>query len=251
MTAYPALPNQSAERLLALEGDELDAAVAGAAIQKGQGGPLDTRVVDRLVEALEDLRTSLGQLGGKKSKRWDEFEVPAAIIVHRAMLGTGPDVQGDPDFWRWLAVTKLRDVVNWRYVATEGMHAPLANFGIGNNLENLVYRLWLRGDIGYTPGAEDPYELARVGGRDFWRSHVFRQGYGNCRPLVHALLRLQSDNIPGYPRLTDGEVRELAKLLARLRTNVYYEVLSADDARDLVLGEVSAHIRPRGGAGDG
>jgi hypothetical protein len=148
-----------------------------------------------LKDVLRDLKNKLNEIRSKyplilrpHDPSGGKFESEACSIVH-STLPPDPCMLGDYEWWTWLAIVRFRDLVEWRYGPSKPT-AP-ANFGIGSGSENLLYRMWLRADIGYDPKRKDPYELARRGDQDFWRSHVFRQSYGRCRTLVRALILYQ------------------------------------------------------------
>lgn len=149
------------------------------------------------------------------------FEAEAAPEVHRT-FPTHPAL-ADAEFWIWLAVSHCEEVVRRRY---SGSLNP-QNFGVGGAGENLLYRLWLRAEIAFNAAAEDNYALARFGDIDFWRSHIFRQGYGDARTFVRALLEFQFPAQTGRkPRLKIAEIRALAKQLKRARSNLMFEVMN-------------------------
>lgn len=202
---------------------------------KGSGPNLPESHLNEIERQLWSLRSNFPNQLRPRDPRGGKFEAEACEIVHRNIPRDDPAMLADPDFWTYLSVVKLRDLVEWRY----GGRAKLENFGLGpDHKEGLVYRLWLRGELGFDPGnAQDPYRLAKMGDQDFWRSHVFRQSYGQCRNLVHALLRFQFD--AGKPVLSTEQIRELAKRLRRLQANVIFETLSADEAAEIVEREAA------------
>lgn len=192
-----------------------------------------------LAEALYMIRSRYPDRLGRRHPAGGRFEAEACSEVHR-LLPFDPDMLADHEFWTWLAVFHFRELVEWRHGGDTGRAAP-ANFGIGNGSENLLYRMWLRADAGYCPDKIDPYELARCGDQDFWRSHVFRQGYGRCRSLVRALVRYQfPDGSVDGATLRIPEIRELAKRLRRLHPNVVFEYLDEESASRLVAKEAEA-----------
>ncbi|WP_326914464.1 hypothetical protein [Sphingopyxis chilensis] len=160
------------------------------------------------------------------------FEVVAGPEIH-AVLPDHPAL-ADPEFWIWLALVPCASIVRWRY----GEGNNTRNFGLGGPGENFMYRLWLRAEIGYFEESDDVYALARVGDIDFWRSHVFRQGYGDVRHFVRALVRYQfpADN-GGKPRLKTVEIRELAKRLKRARSNLMFELMTMERASQFIESE--------------
>jgi hypothetical protein len=208
-----------------------------------------------ILAELKDLRDKLIRL--KKSfpaklKKRDplggKFEADACSIVHAALASVDRNVLADRGFWTWLALDWLADVLEWRF-GTEGRPAQAANYGIGTRTENMFFRLWLRGELGKAEG-KDPYELAKSGDQDLWRSHLLRQNYANARNIVRSLLKLQAGRLrvesKTAKRLASGDeptgIRMLAKRLKRLRANVIFEYLTIPQADALVF-ELSADLK--------
>jgi len=204
-----------------------------------RGEPVDEQrvlVVRDLATTLYKIKSKFPERLGRRDPEGGKFEAEACPELHQA-LPFDPQMLADYEWWMWLAVFHCRQLVDWRHGGETGLAAP-ANFGIGNGSENLFYRMWLRADAGYDPTRSDPYQLARRGDQDFWRSHVFRQGYGRCRSLVRALILYQfPDGSAGSPSLKTGEIRELAKRLRRLHPNVFFEYMDANAAYELVRAE--------------
>jgi hypothetical protein len=142
----------------------------------------------------------------------------------------------DPDFWTWLATVHFRDVVEWRYNNPE-KGCDLGNYGIGSRAENLIYRFWLRGELGYDKNTADPYELTRRGDIDFWRSHVFRRRFASARSFVRAWLKFQFPFDGSVSKLTIGQIRELVKRVNRVKTNLVLELLDEGEATSLINDE--------------
>ena len=202
---------------------------------RGSGEDVEPRLVE-LARKLDEIRSNYPPVLKQRDPRGGAFEAEACVEVHRR-LPFDPAMLADHDWWTWLAVFYFRELVDWRHGFEKRTAAP-ANFGIGARNENLLYRMWLRADIGYDPDRRDPYELARRGDQDFWRSHVLRQGYGRCRELVKALVIYQFSNSAQHgPTLRTDELRELAKRLRRIQANVMFECLDRDAALELVRSE--------------
>ncbi|MBY3558578.1 hypothetical protein [Rhizobium laguerreae] len=178
------------------------------------------------------LEKAISTLGADGKQAGSEFEASAAPLIHQ-LLPEHPAL-ADPEFWIWLVVGYGREIIRWRYGETKN----LSNFGIGGAGENLFYRLWLRAEIAHAPETDDPYRLARYGDIDFWRSHIFRQSYGDARVFARALLEFQypaSRN--GKSRLKIIQIRSLAKHLKRARSNLMFEVMSAARATQFIESE--------------
>lgn len=215
-------------------GDQLD---EKAVVEpRGSGDDDIERVLPDLARKLYEIKLRYPARLRRRDPAGGKFEAEACAEIHRA-LPFNPLMLADYEWWTWLAVFHFRELVDWRHGSETRVAAP-ANFGIGNGSENFLYRMWLRADAAYDPGRADPYELARRGDQDFWRSHVFRQGYGRCRELVRALVLYQfPDGSGGAPTLKIDEIRELAKRLRRMHANVLFECLTREAAYDLVRTE--------------
>lgn len=232
---YVALKSQHAlETLEALRrGDPVDE--ARVVEVRGSGDDVE-RLLPDLSERLYEIKSKYPQSLRRRDPAGGAFEAEACVEIHRA-LPFDSMMLADYEWWTWLAVFRFREFVDWRHGSETSGAAP-ANFGIGKGAENLLYRMWLRADIGYDPRLPDPYELARRGDQDFWRSHVFRQGYGRCRQLVRALVLYQfPDGSSGTPTLKIGEMRELAKRLRRMHPNIVFEYLDEKSASELARHE--------------
>ena len=172
-----------------------------------------------------------------------QLKIVLQVFERRLDLGeldVDPLALADHEFWIWLAVVQYADIVEWRF-GTTGRHAKPANYGIGQRIENLFFRVWLRAELVKDPKAKDPYHLARTGDQDLWRSHILRQAYANSRLIAKALLRLQAGQL-SVKKLTVENVRELAKRLRRLHANVVFEFLTFSQAEGIVL-ELSSDLK--------
>ncbi|NWG75489.1 MAG: hypothetical protein HXY24_12920 [Rubrivivax sp.] len=203
---------------------------------RGEGPELDMSFIPTLVRELAALKAKYGNDGMRSQKKANQFEAEAARVIHQTVK-VPSEVLGDPDFWLWLAVVHFSDIVEWRYGNPE-KGTGLPNYGIGARSENLLYRLWLRADLVFDEKSDDRYHLAGRGQIDFYRSHLFRQGYANARNFARALLRFQypSDDATA-PHLKVDDIRELVKRLRRLRANLFVEILDEKECRKIIEDE--------------
>lgn len=185
-----------------------------------------------------DLFAKLENLSGGDpvKKRGDprgaEFEIAAAPLIHEA-LPSDPAL-ADPRFWTWMTMTFGQKLVNWRYEAKP----DLANFGAGSAVENLMFRIWLRAEVSFSPELADPYELAKVGDIDFWRSHIFRQSYADARVFARALINFQFPlGNQRKARLSIDDIRALVKRLKKARTNLQFELMASERASRFIQEE--------------
>lgn len=201
--------------------------------------PIAERAIAELMRLLE---TSDGSAA---------FEAEACVLLHRSLP---PDpALADPGFWAWFAIVPGLDLVLARYAATAARPIPdLKNFSTASGKETLFFRLWVRAELAHDPYGEDPYELARYGDVDFWRSHVFRQMFSGYRELLAAFIRFQFPEGPGgSPRLTgknQWELRELVKYLRRAFANIEVELMDRDRAFAFIAGEWRKIETQRGSA---
>ena len=213
----------------------------------GSGDDMPKTPLEQLRDKLLKLKAKYPSALRKKDPQGGKFESEACAIVHACLADVDRQVLADQDFWTGLAVDNLADILEWRFGA-DGPSQP-ANYGIGTRTENLFFRLWLRADLG-KGGGKDPYELAKTGDQDLWRSHLLRQGYANARSIVRSLLKLQSgqlisSNKPAKKLAAGDEplgIRMLAKRLRRLRANVAFEYLTPSQSDALVL-ELSSDLK--------
>lgn len=225
---YPIISQENAKKVLDArhQGDDVD---CSELIQwKGEGEDFNKDVVDNIYKLLIDLKEKYPETLKNKDPNGGKFEAEACVLIHENLAGNN-DVYSDLDFWTFLSVVEFPDIVEWRH-GVDGHHANIANYGIGNRTENLVYRMWLRAELVALPAAEGKYDLAKRGDIDLWRSHMLRQNYANCRKLARALVRFQyPDANPQKPTLKIEKIRELAKRLRRIYANVVFSFL--DEAR--------------------
>lgn len=204
---------------------------------RGSGSELDQTFVATLRGSLAALRSSWPD-GLKNDKERNAFEASASRLVHSTVPACA-ELLCDPDFWIWFAVVHFQELVEWRYGSPES-GTKLVNYGIGSRTENLLYRLWLRAELVLDDDASDPYHLCDAGQIDFYRSHLFRQGYANVRNFARALIRYQYPYADfSEPKLKISEIRDLVKRLRRLRSNLFVEILPEDECRAVIEAEAA------------
>jgi hypothetical protein len=188
-------------------------------------------------EAVAELREALAREGGAA-----KFEAAACVLLHRSL--PTDEALTDPAFWTWFSVAPGLPLIRERYPSTEKKPVPdVQNFTSRSAKETLLYRLWVRAEVARDPERDDPYELARYGDVDFWRSHMFRQTFAEHRDLLTALVAFQYPEGPnGPPRLkgkNQAELRELVKYLRRACANLTVEMMDVERARRFVETEWS------------
>lgn len=236
---YPILSKAEARHYLVVD-EGTDRPSLPSARQADDGPDLDwdtlgSEIAATLLDLADKHQTANGKVDGS------DFEAAAGAEVHRR-LPPHPAL-ADAEFWIWLALVHCEEVVERRYAGSQNAK----NFGVGGAGENLLYRLWLRAEISYDGDAKDHYALSRFGDIDFWRSHIFRQGYGDVRRFARALLEFQFPaKAKRKPRLKIVEIRALAKHLKRARSNLMFEVMTEARAVEFIESEWDRLAPPTG-----
>lgn len=210
----------------------------GALYARVEGGETASRrgLVGRIAEAL-------GARGdGDAPMSNDRFEAAASVAVHSALPRDA--ALADPEFWIWMATGPGQALILRRYPprrttddqGVERWKIPdRKNFTSSNAQETLFYRLWIRAELAHDPALGDPYELARYGDIDFWRSHVLRQKLTEAGPVLRAFIRHQYPDGPdGKRRSSVAEIRQMIKHMKRAAANVMVEALDDEEAARFV-----------------
>lgn len=200
---------------------------------RGDGPELPQDFVADLIADMAAIKARFPD-GVQSDRSANAFEAQAARAIHQR-VNVDAAVLADADYWRWLAVAHFADIVEWRYGSPAG-GTKLANYGIGARTENLLYRSWLRAELVLDEHSGDRYHLCDRGQIDFYRSHLFRQGYANARGFARALLKYQYRDAKDVakPHLKLGQIRELVKRLRRMRSNLFLEILDEAECHDVI-----------------
>src|SRR5262245_37642293 len=98
---------------------------------------------------IEKVRLELGAIE-KGTGKGALFEARTTEIIHKGLPRPHPALF-DPEFFIWLTMSHFFELVEWRF----GKDANDANYGLGNPREGLLFRLWLRAEIAYSPLEKD------------------------------------------------------------------------------------------------
>jgi hypothetical protein len=233
---YPVLLQQPAKTILTARREGVEANIDKLIQLRGEGGRMSETMFDTVHERLKNLMDKYPERLRQRDPQGGRFEAEACIAVHQEMA-LPVTVLADLDFWTYVSVVKLSDIVEWRH-GEAGRRASFQNYGVGNRTENLILRLWMRAELVAEASKADRYDLARRGDIDLWRSHVLRQKYANCRNIAKALIRFQyPDENPTKARLSIEAIRSLAKRLRRLYANLLFSALNDEAAMEVVTKE--------------
>ena len=200
----------------------------------GEAPRFSEEYINEAVEQVRTIKKKYPEQLRPRDPKGGDFEAEAGEVFRKA-LDLPPEVSGDRNFWRYVAVVHMFDIVIWRHPPDKGDFTAIANFGLGNPWENLAARMWYRFEVARVTGAEDPYELCRLGDQDLWRSHIRRVRLGASRHVVRAFLDYQyPKQNQRKPRLQmssnkDIGIRLFIKMLQRFHATTSFEVLTEDD----------------------
>lgn len=170
---------------------------------------------------------------GKKDDSKDGSEGRLSIPLYESLRSLGPEVLTDPGFWRYLAVWEMFDFVQWR----DGANCKLASFGAQSHnptWDCVPKRMFVRARIAEEAKGDEAANLAAVPGTDLWRSHVLRVKTGNSPKLAAAL-------VEAYDRkeIRTSTVRDVAKRIKRLRSNLVFELLDEGQIDDILKKQIA------------
>ena len=211
----------------------------------GQGAESMLAVVKELTDRLTELHVSAKARFTSGPAR-DTFEGSLAVQLHEALSGLPPHVLTDDDFWRYLSVRGLYEFIAWRDGQGSGSPA-LASFGASGprvNYDCVPFRMFVRADISSivaeAGAAElDAFQISSIAGTDVWRSHILRSQSSFSSHYVRMLLEHLERKL-----LPSTVVRDLAKRVKRVRSNVLIEALNMDETAAVFDREFRASAGP-------
>jgi len=176
----------------------------------------------------------------------DRHEGSWSLPLYRAFVPLGPRVLNDLGFWRSVACERIPRFVIWRD-GSKKHGASKEGFGSGSSAAGfqdcVPYRMFRRGQIAALAKVKSmtPEQIAGIEGTDLWRSHVLRIRLGNSPTAAAVFLRLADERRNGKASLTDL-VREAAKLVQRLSSNIVFGYLGELDVEVLIKPEFDAAL---------
>jgi hypothetical protein len=195
----------------------------------GRGEELDLDAVEKCVATVKAERESFSK--SRQNRDLDRFEGRAARLLHQSLGRLPGEAADDPGLWRYLTLQHFWELVVWRERSAfdTGDYGKYRQYIDGTNpSECVLTRMFLRARI-----VEDQadYEVANAVpfGADLWRSHILRVRTGTAPVIARALIRSHSAN-----RMSTDELRDLARRLNRLWTNVVLHTYDDDEADALI-----------------
>ena len=228
--SHPTIAPDSLDRLGPdlLAGGSQD--VARAVKWVGASPEVDLSALDRLIPVLEAELEAF--VSSEEASDKDLFEGRAAEKLHRALAHLPIDVLDNPGFWRFVSVAKLWWLARWREQVThdKGEWEKFRVYVDGRrSSECVALRMFIRGRIAAEAG--DPSLAHAVPqATDLWRSHIVRVRTSYIPTLAGELLKHQV----GDRRMPTNDLREFAKRLNRLASNVVIDTYDASEVDPLL-----------------
>ena len=164
----------------------------------------------------------------------DRLEGLLSVKFYEDLSTLPSSVLTSPGFWRYLAAWEMFDFIEWR----DGVGCSLSSYGAASatpTMDCVPLRIFVRGQVGTSAAPDDPMSIAGIAGTDVWRSHVLRVRTAREPAVARALLQAWDRG----DAKTDV-VRDVAKRLKRLRSNVVFELLDHAQAETLVAAEIES-----------
>jgi hypothetical protein len=155
----------------------------------------------------------------------DRFEGKASVDLYESLSGVGSEVLDDRGFWRYVGLNYFWEFIAWREEGPFLAGNYLRYVDASSATESVLTRMYLRAQA---VGGSANGDLAGVlqHSTDFWRSHVLRVRTGTAPAMTRAFATKQSES-----RLGTDSLRETARNLNRLWTNVVLHTYDDDQAR--------------------
>ncbi len=209
--------------------------------------PLNNMDVEDLMDALDAVRAKYAGkfANGQPRALGGQVDVDLIEPVH-AICSKFADVDqlSNLGFWRWMSNVAMGGYF-WNFIAWRYEKKEQVNWGITsprNAVEVLLYRSWLRGHKMFDQNLDDPYEYAKRGTSDVWRSHILRQDFGKDANFVRAFLDSCWDR-QGNRILSDTKIRQqLIPALRSWNSNATYSHLTYKECMSLIEERAEAEI---------
>lgn len=224
---YPTLNAGQTDELVRqlIKGEETS--IHTVALWRGDGETID---LDDLEDAIYDLRERLKEIGEDPALTSDKdpFEGEVAAKVFPFLNAVPIEVLDDLGFWRYLSVRYFWWFVSWRESGPIESGNVATYTSANRNTEQIPLRLYLRAKA-IQNGDDLTFASTLEKSTDFWRSHVIRVRTGTAPKVARAFVSMQKET-----HLPTETLREYARRLNRTWTNVNLNLLTEDQAEDLI-----------------
>ena len=179
------------------------------------------------------------------------FNPKAASATYEHLRTLPGGVLADRDFWRYLSVHVLFDVVSWIYPKDNG-----DRWGTNPNQFNRCAPLsfFVRGRLAEGCDESSRQAMNLVNDVDVWTSHVVAVSYGSAPqavgPFMEAVVAWQDPVTGKLSGESRRKVRELSRLVTAARANFVFDLSDMDTGREIIGSLIpEAELRARAHAG--
>lgn len=173
----------------------------------------------RLRRLAEEFPAEVSAVPGARN----DFDLAASKIVFEELRALPLSVLFDRDFWRYLSVHVLFEVIAWR-IPDSGKEGWPDNFGVGSQWTRCYpYKAFLRGQL-INEMQEQQFPWVDVNDVDFYDSHLFGRRSGMIPSVASALNSIRRT----LARSVD--MRPYANTATRYRAAHLTEIISPSDA---------------------
>jgi len=165
----------------------------------------------------------ISQIAGARNA----FDLDFADLTYKELKGLPLDLTLSDGFWRYLSVSTLFEVIDWRIPDT-GKEGWLSNFGAGDNWSRCYpYKAFLRGHLKYEVELAG-YPWINHDDVDFYDSHLFGRRNGRIPSVASALSQIRSS-------LTSSrKLDPYATIAGKYRSSHVTEILNAEEVASAI-----------------
>lgn len=217
---YPALTQTKCAELTTQRVDGDDPSVDPHVNWLGQGDEIDLRPITVAAAEIDDAKEHWSDSDK------DRFEGRQCSVLAAGLAHVPTEILDDAGFWRFLAIRYFWDFIAWRESKPFASGNYMKYVDAKTNTESVLPRMYLRARA---TGGDGQLAGSLTNATDFWRSHVIRVRTGTAPAIARAFAEQQ-----GRDRLMTDSLRETAKRLNRMWTNIVLHVYDSDEARTVV-----------------
>lgn len=204
--------------------EKLDAPITWLLSIKGYNLEYVSSYQQEVVRLTEEFPASITNVRGARNA----FDLAAADITYQHLSAIDVPTLLNQDFWRYLALQVLFEVIIWR-IPDQGREGWPSNFGVGSNWTRCYpYKAYLRGHL-ISQVRERGLPWEDIADVDFYDSHLFARRNGQIPSVASALNSI---------RVTLDGSRALdpyATTAGRLRASHVTEVLSVSEIENALI----------------
>ena len=202
-------------------------------IMRGTSEDFFQSVRPDLLKLLDKWKKQIKAIGDNAAKK-EVVEAQLSSELFRSLHKLPVTALTDSDFWRFLSCHYFFEFTLWR----DGENCALASFGANANTvtyDCVPYRMFNRALVAFGISEDiDDLSYAEVPGTDLWRSHLLRVLNSFSSTMSQALLDKSVEK-----KLPTAIIREVVKRLRKNRANVFFEIISYEDASAMIEDEIA------------